>query len=113
LRVVVRPGPGLEVIFLLRAGDGPRVEGKYVAGRSQIDPRIYAVALDDSCSFHRDVAFRFNVRPDGGGWAVIDHASKRVRIGGRSHAYGAERDRALTREAFGAAFPDYSVLPGE
>lgn len=91
---------------ILHAKDQKRVEGKFVAGVGEQSGE-WMLVFDDSAVWHRDIAANYGVKPSGGGWMVIDHTAKTVRLEGRSTQFGREPSRARSLELMRAALPDY------
>ena len=99
---------GLDVSLLFHSVSKGDVCGKYLAGFHPSEARHLLIVFDESASFHKDIALRHNLRPRGGGWLDLDESRKRIRLSGRSLAYGREPDRDLTRRVLLMAFPDFS-----
>lgn len=99
---------GRDVTLLFLCASLAATRGKYLVGFHNTEKDHLVIAFDESASFHKDIALRFQLRPRGGGWLELSASKKRVRISGRSLAYGREPDRDLTRRVLSMAFPDYS-----
>jgi hypothetical protein len=98
---------GLHVDVMLKAGDGPRVSGKYLVGRPLLNSSALALAFDDAAEFHKDIAHDHGLRPLGGGWCEIDHAARTVTLSSSSQAFGREPDRARALAWFSECFEGY------
>lgn len=108
LRKTVRPADSdLEFEVVIRCAANSRAEGKYIVGRAPDSPDRVFVVFDDTAPFHKDIGEKYGVRPQGGGWCVLDRSALTLTISSRSTQYGREPNRQATLAAFRAALPDY------
>ena len=99
--------PDGEIEVLLKAADGMKAAGKFLLGRPLLDAGRLALVFDDEAGFHKDIAVKHQLRPLGGGWCVIDHAERTVRVSSTSQAFGREPDRERTLRCFRECLPGY------
>ncbi len=99
---------GRDVTLVFSWSSPKKVQGKYLVGFLGSESNQVMVVFDESAVFHRDIALRHRLRPRGGGWLEITFPRKRIRLSGRSQAYGRDPDRDLTRRLLAIAFPGFS-----
>ena len=99
---------GRDVTLLFCCGSQDKTRGKYLVGFHGTEKDHLVIVFDESASFHKDIALRYRLRARGGGWLELNSSKRRIRLWGRSLAYGREPDRDLTRRVLSIAFPDFS-----
>jgi hypothetical protein len=108
LRKTVRPADSeFEFEVVIHCAANPRAQGKYIVGRAPASPDRVSVVFDDTAAFHKDLGEKYGVRPQGGGWCVLDRTARTLTLSSRSTQYGREPNRQATLAAFRAALPDY------
>lgn len=99
---------GSDVTLLFSCVSLRETRGKYLVGFHGTEKDHLFIVFDESASFHKDIALRYRLRARGGGWLELNASKRRIRLSGRSLAYGREPDRDLTRRALAIAFPEFS-----
>lgn len=99
---------GQDLSVYISCRQKPVSEGKFLVGVPQHSRNSIVIIFDDTAEFHADIAEKYEIRPRGGGWLIIDQGKRAVHITGTSEAFGRELDRRLTYRAIGAAFPGFS-----
>ena len=99
---------GRDVTLLFWCASLRETRGKYLVGFHGTEKDHLFIVFDESASFHKDIALRHRLRARGGGWLELNSSKKRIRLSGRSLAYGREPDRDLTRRVLAIAFPEFS-----
>lgn len=99
---------GRDVTLLFCCGSRDATRGKYLVGFHGAENDHLVIVFDESASFHKDIALRYRLRARGGGWLELSSSKRRIRLSGRSLAYGREPDRDLIRRVLSIAFPEFS-----
>ncbi len=98
-----------QIIFKgIKEEDGS-AEGKHILGTNKEGRDI--LLFDNTLGEHKDIAFKYEIIPGGGGRIKFDQKNKKIEVYGESKSFGKE-DRDKTLEFLKNSFEGYEVIEG-
>lgn len=112
-KVLAEGEPAVAAVVIVRAAEGVRAAGKFIAGREAGGRGGLVLVFDDTAQFHKDLAVMYGLKAEGGGWMEIDFGRRTAVVSSRSTQYGREPDRVLTVALFESALDGFRVWQEE